>query len=91
MNALVHAGGGEATVYVWEDTIYVWIRDMGEGISLECLPRATLERGYSTAATLGHGFWLMLNTTDRVYLMTGREGTTVVLQQGLLEPTPNWF
>ena len=80
MNTLVHAGGGVASVYTQSDRVLVWIEDTGDGISLECLPRATLELGYSTASTLGHGFWLMLHTVDRLYLLTGPKGTTLVLE-----------
>jgi len=80
MNTLVHAGGGIASIYSQDDRVLVWIEDSGDGISLECLPRATLELGYSTASTLGHGFWLMLHTVDRLYLLTGPKGTTLVLE-----------
>lgn len=90
MNALVHAGGGVATVYGVDGNIHIWIEDNGEGISMEALPRATLERGYSTAASLGHGFWLMLHMADRLYLMTGPTGTTVVIEQHRLEPDLVW-
>jgi hypothetical protein len=45
------------------------------------LHRATLERGFTTAGTMGHGFWLMLKTVDRVWLLTGAAGTTVVIEQ----------
>jgi anti-sigma regulatory factor (Ser/Thr protein kinase) len=68
MNAVVHAGGGEARVCVGpgsEKTVQVWVEDKGKGITLESLPQATLERGHSTVGTLGHGFWLMLQTADR--------------------------
>ena len=57
------------------------MQDRGAGIDLAKLPRATLERGFTTAGSLGHGFWLMLQTCDRLWLLTGPEGTTVVLEQ----------
>jgi anti-sigma regulatory factor (Ser/Thr protein kinase) len=91
MNALVHAGGGEASIYADGDIVRVWVEDTGEGISMECLPRATLERGFSTAASLGHGFWLMLHMVDRLYLLTGPSGTTLVLEQNHMEPDPGWL
>jgi len=93
MNAIVHGDGGKAEVRA-DDTsglIQVWVKDKGEGISLDKLPRATLERGYSTKKTLGHGFWLMLNTVDRVSLLTAQSGTTVVVQQHSTAPAaPPW-
>ncbi len=83
MNAIVHAGAGIGQVF-WErdaGVIQVWISDQGEGIAVENLPRATLERGYSTKATLGHGMKMMLQTTDALWLLTRATGTTVVLVQ----------
>jgi len=87
MNAVVHAGAGIGQVS-WDPAlgvVQVRISDHGEGIAVENLPRATLERGYSTKATLGHGMKMMLQTTDALWLLTGTTGTTVVLVQ-LLHP-----
>ena len=92
MNAVVHGGGGEGRVCVDGDSVVqVWVRDRGTGITMEHLPRATLERGYTTAGTLGHGFWLMLNMVDRLWLLTGPDGTTVVLEQRKTPPEPLWL
>lgn len=92
MNAVVHAGGGRARIGVSPaGIVQVWITDTGTGIDVGALPRATLERGYSSAGTLGHGFWLMLNTVDRVFLLTGAEGTTLVLEQERTPPEPVWL
>ncbi|MBC8139775.1 MAG: PAS domain S-box protein [Fibrella sp.] len=93
MNAVVHAGGGVGQVFgnAATGTVQVWITDHGTGIELASLPRATLERGYSTAGTLGHGFWMILQTCDRVYLLTGVLGTTVVLEQAIVPPSPAWL
>lgn len=94
MNAVVH-GGGEASGEVRADLKsgrgQVWIRDQGKGISEASLHRATLEKGFTTAGTLGHGFSIMLKTADRVYLLTGPTGTTVVLEQGAIPPEPSWL
>lgn len=95
MNAVVHAGQNNGEARVLADaargTIQVLVRDHGPGIPIERLHRATLERGYTTAGTMGHGFWLMLKTCDRVYLLTGPTGTTVVLEQDRLPPEPEWL
>ncbi len=85
MNAVVHGGGGEATVCADSETIQVWVRDQGTGIQMAQLPRATLERGFSTKDSLGQGFWLMLHSTDRLDLLTGTSGTTLVLTLGRQE------
>ena len=79
MNAVVHGGGGEAVIRADDDTVQVWITDQGAGIRLDELPRATLERGYSTKDSLGHGFWMMLRAADTVHLLTGGGGTQLVL------------
>jgi anti-sigma regulatory factor (Ser/Thr protein kinase) len=92
MNAAVHGIEGCGEVYANErGTVQVWVTDRGRGIAMEHLPRATLERGYTTAGTLGHGFWLMLNTVDRVWLLTGSAGTTIVLEQDCNAPPSAWL
>ena len=93
MNAVVHAGGGEGRVHADPDTgmVQLWITDQGGGINEESLHRATLEKGFTTAGTMGHGFFLILKTCDRVYLLTGGSGTTVVLEQEREEPLPDWI
>jgi anti-sigma regulatory factor (Ser/Thr protein kinase) len=88
MNAIVHAGGGAGWIADdGADSVQVWIVDQGGGIAFEQLPQATLERGFSSAGTLGHGFWLALKTCDRLYLHTGPTGTTAVLEQNREKPT----
>lgn len=89
MNAVVHASGGRGQICVGPDgCVQVWIEDDGRGISMDALPRATLERGYTTANTLGHGFKLLLQTIDRIWLMTGPSGTAIALEQDRDAPDP---
>lgn len=92
MNAIVHAGAGTVHVSLDADArlVQVWVEDTGSGITMENLPRATLSRGFTTAGTLGHGLKLMLQTTDRLWLLTGPTGTTVVLEQDRTPPPPLW-
>ncbi len=88
MNAVVHAGAGTGQVF-WDaekQVVQVRVEDQGEGISVENLPQATLKRGYSTKATLGHGMKIILETAGCLWLLTGPTGTTLVLEQGLLPP-----
>jgi len=91
MNAVVHAGGGEGRVHACADLVQVWIQDRGTGIEMGSLHRATLERGYTTAGSLGHGFWLTLKTADRVYLLTGTLGTSVVVELSLAAQEASWL
>lgn len=79
MNAVVHGGGGEAEVRADDESVQVWVKDHGTGIQMTELPRVTLELGYSTKDSLGHGFWLMLRAADTIHLLTGADGTTLVI------------
>ncbi len=91
MNAVVHSGAGTGFVSLDErGTVQVRIKDTGGGIPLAELPKATLRRGYSTAGTMGHGFKMILTTADRVFLLTGPSGTTVVLEQDQTAPISGW-
>ena len=92
MNCVVHVGVGvgEVTVDPQSGTVQARIADSGPGISLENLPNATLKKGFTTAGTLGHGMKMMLQTADRVFLLTGSSGTTVVVEQERLTPLPTW-
>jgi PAS domain S-box-containing protein len=94
MNAVQHAGGGSARIYAdaASGRLQVWIRDEGKGIALSDLPRATLEPGYGTGGGgIGHGFFLMLSLADRLYLLTGPAGTTIVLEKRLVSQEPAWL
>lgn len=96
MNAVVHGGGGVARVHAQNSQngtgrMQIWVEDTGGGIALDRLHRATLERGFTTAGSLGHGWPMLLKTSDRVYLLTGRSGTTVVIEQDETPPQPAWL
>lgn len=91
MNAAVHAGGGEGRVCTdHQGTVQVWVEDRGRGIEVKDLPQAALSKGYTTAGSLGHGMKMMLESTDRLWLLTGPAGTTVVMEQDRLPPKPVW-
>jgi ligand-binding sensor protein/anti-sigma regulatory factor (Ser/Thr protein kinase) len=77
-NAIKHAGGGSYQAFVREDSLQIAISDEGPGIDFRTLPRATLVPGFSTAASLGMGFTIMLQLCTRVVLTT-RPGRTVVV------------
>jgi anti-sigma regulatory factor (Ser/Thr protein kinase) len=79
MNAVVHGNGGICFVSADSGTVQVRIEDAGAGIQWTELPKATLERGYSTRDSLGHGFWLILQCVDRIDLYTSASGTIIVL------------
>lgn len=83
MNAVVHAQGGQAQLRgcARRGTLQAWIQDKGRGIPDEYIHRATLEKGFTTAGSFGHGFWVILKTCNRAFLLTGPDGTTLVLEQ----------
>jgi anti-sigma regulatory factor (Ser/Thr protein kinase)/PAS domain-containing protein len=80
VNALRHAGGGIYQLYAHGDVLQVAVRDEGPGIDFRTLPRATLQRGFSTASSLGMGVTIMLQVCERVLLSTHPGRTTVVLE-----------
>jgi PAS domain S-box-containing protein len=91
MNAVRHAGGGTACVRGDQETgvIQVSVEDRGAGIAEEMIHRA-VERGWTTGG-FGHGFFLMHRMADRVYLLTGSRGTTILLEQGRTPAQPGWL
>ena len=94
MNAVVHGvvgARGEVCADRERGMVQVWIHDRGVGIAEDALHRATLEKGFSSVGTMGHGFWMMLQTCDRIFLLTGPGGTTVVLEQERQTPEPAWL
>lgn len=92
MNAVVHAGGGQGQVCRRAaGSVQIRVTDSGAGIAVEKLPQATLQRGYTTAGTFGHGFKMLLQTVDRLWLLTGPTGTTVVLEKDQRDVPPAWL
>jgi len=82
-NALKHARGGTYRVFAKDGFVQVAVTDEGPGIDFRTLPKATLVRGFSTAASLGMGFTIMLQLCERVLLDTRPGHTEVVLEVAL--------
>ena len=79
MNAFQHGGGAAAArVCAEAGRVQDWVEDQGKGIAVSDLPKATLLKGHSGGGSFGHGFFLILQTVDAIYLLTGPSGTTVV-------------
>jgi GAF domain-containing protein len=85
-NALKHAVGGRAAVYVTDDRVIVRVSDRGAGIRPEELPATLFKSGFSTKISLGMGYTLMLALTDRIWLATGPAGTTVQIEKAVGPP-----
>lgn len=85
INMVVHAGGGEAKVTVYEDKIEIVLIDRGPGIEDVSL---AMQEGYSTATetvrSLGFGAGMglpnMKRYTDEMYIETKvGEGTKIIM------------
>lgn len=80
-NAIKHAVGGRAAVFILDDRVTVRVTDAGPGIHPENLPSSILRPGFSTKVSLGMGFTLMLELVERLWLASGPEGTIVQLEK----------
>ncbi|WP_188623342.1 ATP-binding protein [Caldalkalibacillus thermarum] len=80
-NALKHAGSCQ--VEMWQESatgaILFLVIDQGKGIQLKHLPQVALVRGFSTRSSLGMGFHVMSQYTDKLFLKSDRAGTVVGL------------
>jgi anti-sigma regulatory factor (Ser/Thr protein kinase) len=85
-NALKHASGGRCAVYVTADSVVMRMSDEGGGIRSLDLPNVILRPGFSTKISLGMGYTLMLNLTDRVWLSTSPQGTVVQIEKKVQPP-----
>lgn len=79
-NAVKHTGGATYRAWSRDGTLQVTISDEGPGIDFKTLPSATLETGFSTKGSLGVGFTLMLELSNRVLLSTQPGKTLLVLE-----------
>ena len=95
-NVLKHAGGGTMQVgfsrippngEAAENGVRatMFFEDEGPGIAADTLPRATLQKGFSTLGklSLGVGFSILLELVDRISLCPGPPGTRVILEKEL--------
>ncbi|MBE0476305.1 MAG: PAS domain-containing protein [Coriobacteriia bacterium] len=82
-NMLKHAGGGTYRICREGHRVQFILADEGPGIDFRNLPKATLVPGFSTGQTLGMGFTLMMELTDRLLLSSDPGGTTLLLEKDL--------
>jgi PAS domain S-box-containing protein len=79
-NATKHAGSGIVSIHILPEAILTVVSDQGAGIEAMSIPRVALEKGYTTAGTLGMGYKVMIAIADKVYLATGPWGTIVGIE-----------
>jgi PAS domain S-box-containing protein len=82
-NAVKHAGGGLVEAGTRDGLVWVAVTDRGSGIDTFVLPKAALMMGFSTKASMGLGYTLILEVCDHVKLATGPKGTTVYMEKRL--------
>ncbi len=82
-NALLHGNGGTAAVGRVETRLRVRVVDRGTGIDADQLPPALLQPGASTGRSAGLGYTLIIEMSDRVFLHTGPDGTTLIVEMGV--------
>lgn len=87
-NAVKHAGSGRVYAGAGVGSAWSAVVDKGPGIAALTVPSATLRRGFSTKTSLGMGYSIILDSSDRVSLATGPEGTTVVMVKDVAQPEP---
>lgn len=81
-NALKHARDAWVQAFAKNHIVQIAVWDAGPGIDFRTLPKAALVPGYSTVATLGMGFTIMLQLADRVLLSTRPGRTTIIVEVG---------
>lgn len=82
-NGVKHAGGGHLRAGKSNSYIWISVSDKGLGIDTFAIPNVALTTGFSTKASMGLGYMLMLKMSDRVILSTGASGTTVIIEKDL--------
>ena len=83
-NALRHASAGKVYAGEADGCVFICITDKGCGIESLLIPRATLQRGFSTKPSMGLGYTLMLSVSDKILLSTGDDGTSIVLLKSIV-------
>lgn len=81
-NVVKYGPPGKMIVKVEDEAIHFRLDDVGPGIAFSNLPKAVLLSGFSMGSTpsLGLGYSVMLEMCDCVYLCTGNDGTSLILE-----------
>lgn len=89
-NVVKYGPPGSMSIRVEDDGIHVRLDDVGHGIAFDNLPKAVLLPGFSMGETpsLGLGYSVMLEMCDCVYLCTGDDGTSLILEMKKTKADP---
>lgn len=80
-NAIKHGKDSYCKVFLAPERIAVRVGDHGPGIQPENLPAQLLLPGFSTKVSLGMGYTIMLQLSDRIWLATGPQGTILQVEK----------
>lgn len=78
-NALRHAQACRIEFWHNDTSVLITITDRGTGIQMKDLPKAALVDGFSTQQSLGKGFHVMTQSSDKLYVKSDSTGTTIGL------------
>ncbi|EWG11547.1 ATP-binding protein [Cytobacillus firmus] len=79
-NVIMHADKGKIKLYDSGDCFTCCVEDEGPGFNLNDLKDKTLAAGYSTKASLGMGFTIILKLADQVMLCNTEEGSAIIVK-----------
>lgn len=82
-NSIKHASEGKVFAGVRDHKVWVAIVDHGTGIDTFSLPKVAMLPGFTTKASMGLGYTMILKVCDHVKLATGLSGTTVYMEKSL--------
>lgn len=83
-NVVKHAKTGKLTILLSEGLLKLAIDDRGTGMPFDKIPYMVFFSGFSTKLSMGFGFSLMYQLTDKLSLQTCNSGTTVVMEKKLV-------
>lgn len=78
-NALRHAQSCRIECWHNDTSVLITITDRGTGIQMKDLPKAALIDGFSTQQSLGKGFHVMTQSSDKLYVKSDSTGTIIGL------------
>lgn len=79
-NVIMHADKGKIKLYDSGDSFTCCVEDEGPGFNLYDLKDKTLAAGYSTKASLGMGFTIILKLADQVMLCNTEAGSAIIVK-----------
>jgi HAMP domain-containing protein/anti-sigma regulatory factor (Ser/Thr protein kinase) len=85
-NVLKHAETGKLMVLHANGVLKLVLSDSGSGMPYDKIPYMVFFTGFSTKISLGFGFSIMYQCSDRLILQTSGSGTRIVLEKAIAKP-----